>query len=107
MQTVNSQCDLEEINNDFKIFDSLIKIAQANSIPNLKYLALQFEGVKEETNYSGLYKKLDALLKKPMTVFIQGDTYQYVPTSNVTMGLKKLDVIPHKYNAATSINILE
>lgn len=95
--TVNLLSDLEELNADFKLFDTLTKLATGNSIQNLKYLMISFEGIKEETNYPALYKKLDAALKKSLSVIIQGDTNCIIPCS-VGMTLKKLDVISHKYN---------
>jgi hypothetical protein len=58
--------------------------------------------MKEEANYGALYKKLDGILKKPLTIFVQGDTNGAVPNTS-GMALKKLDVIPHSYNDGVSM----
>jgi len=58
---------------------------------------LTVEGAKEEINYPGLFRKVDTAIKKPLTIFWQGDLHGYVPSS-VELGLKKLDVISYKYN---------
>lgn len=70
IQTVNILNEISELEHDFKFFDALTKVAQASIFANLKYLFIQFEGMKEEVNYPALYKKLDSLLKKPLTIFI-------------------------------------
>jgi len=62
--------DVQELNQDFMLFTTLVKLAQANCLSSLKYLILQVEGAKEEINYPGLYRKIDAVLKKQLTIIV-------------------------------------